>query len=86
MKTTSKQVEETRIEETPKKLKLVLSLLFNENSCFFADINVRVPCDDRKIIPVQNNFALPIFFCSKPSWCLGVGYSNHTNIRNGAYL
>ena len=55
---------------------LVLSLLLNENAFFFAEMDV-----DRKNIPEKKILALPIILRSKPFWCLGVGYSNHTNIK-----
>ena len=43
---------------------LVLSPLLNEYAYFFADINVRVPCDNRKIIPVE------LIFCSSHHFSL----------------
>ena len=35
----------------------------------------------QEIIPEKKILALPIILRSKPFWCLGVGYSNHTNIK-----
>ena len=44
-------------------------------------MDVEAPWDNRKIILEKKFLALPIILRSKPFWCLGVGYSNHTNIK-----
>jgi len=36
-----------------------------------------------KLFRLKNVLLFPSFF-SKAQLCLGVGYSNHTNIRNGS--
>ena len=61
---------------------LVLSLLLNKNACLFTEMDVEAPWDNRKLFRRKKFLALPIILRSKPLWCLGVGYSNHTDIRN----
>ena len=70
-----------RIQGTPKKLVLVLS-----HSLVKMRVSLRKwtykPHETTGIITPEKNFlALPIILRSKPSSCLGVGYTDHTYIK-----
>ena len=56
-----------------------------ENACFSAEMDVGAPWDNRKVIP-EKILALPIIWRSKPSSCLGVGYTDHTYIKERLHL
>ena len=44
-------------------------------------MDVEAPWDDSKIIPEKKSLVLPVILRSKPWSCLGVGYTDHTNIK-----
>ena len=50
------------------------------------EMDVEARRDNRKIIPEKKILALPIIMRSKPSSCLGVGYTNHTYIKEQLHL
>ena len=49
-------------------------------------MDVEAPWDNKKIIPEKKILALPIIMRSKPSSCMGVGYTDHTYIKERLHL
>ena len=60
--------------------------LFNKKACFLAEMNGRSPMRQQENCSGEKILALSIILRSKPPSCLGVGYTDHTYIKERLHL